>query len=84
MYDRIAIGICWSIDMFGVFPLVPAYGRDYKTEYEVVQDWQAGKDFRTVSGQYCSIRDFPNMPVPIRFNLLRDVVTMHPEYSKLD
>ena len=65
--------------MFGVFPLVPAYGRDYKTEYEVVQDWLAGKDFKTVSGQYCSIRDFPDTPVPVRFNRLRTVATMHPD-----
>lgn len=70
--------------MFGVFPLVPAYGRDYKTEYEVVQAWLAGVDFKTASGQSCSIRDFDKMPVPIRFNKLRDVTTMHPEYERLD
>jgi hypothetical protein len=25
--------------------LVPAYGRDYKTLKEVLQDWNSGKDF---------------------------------------
>jgi len=54
--------------MFGVFPLVPAYGRDYKTKEEVEKDWKAGKDFQCVNGQYCSIRDFPGQKVSIRFN----------------
>lgn len=34
-----------------------AYGRTYPTVELVRQDWQAGKDFRIVSGPYCSIRD---------------------------
>ena len=25
--------------------LIPAYGRDYQTEAEVLADWEAGKDF---------------------------------------
>lgn len=44
--------------MFGVFPLTPAYGRDYKTKAEAEADFKAGKDFVTSMGQYCSRRDF--------------------------
>lgn len=33
--------------MFGVTPLSPAYGRDYKFKAEVVADFDAGKDFST-------------------------------------
>jgi hypothetical protein len=35
-----------------------AYGRKYKTLIEANKDWIEGKDFRTLKGQYCSIRDF--------------------------
>lgn len=45
--------------MFGIFPLTGAYGRDYKSKDAVINDWRAGNDFKTVGGQYCSIRDFP-------------------------
>ena len=41
--------------------LSPAYGRDYKSQKEVMADWRAGKDFVIQSypntGRYCSIRD---------------------------
>jgi hypothetical protein len=33
--------------------VVPAYGRDYKNQKQVMEDWNADKDFRdTASGQY--------------------------------
>lgn len=33
--------------------VVPAYGRDYKNQKQVKEDWNADKDFReTSSGQY--------------------------------
>jgi len=40
--------------------LTPAYGRNYKTEAEVIKDFQAGKDFTfnfPTGRVYCSIRD---------------------------
>lgn len=37
--------------------LVPAYGRRYETEREALADWDAGKDFKLMSGPYCSQRD---------------------------
>ena len=64
--------------MLGVFPLVPAYGRDYKNKASVLADWNAGKYFKTVSGQYCSIRDFPGQPVTIRYAQMRKCTVIEP------
>lgn len=44
--------------MFNVFPLTPAFGRDYTSFKALKQDFLDGKDFTTVSGQMCSVRDF--------------------------
>lgn len=41
--------------------LVPAYGRSYVDMRTALSDWQAGKDFRIVSGPYASIRDIEDM-----------------------
>ena len=42
--------------------LRPAYGRSYKTQDEMLKDWNDGKDFRiSSSGPYCSIRDLDQM-----------------------
>ena len=55
--------------------LIPAYGRDYKTQKEVKADWKDGKDFiiaditHPYSGKPCSIRDAEALGgVMIRFN----------------
>ena len=57
--------------MFGVFPLTPAYGRDYKSWPALVRDFEDGRDFQCVNGQYCSIRDFPaGTQVEFRYNRL--------------
>lgn len=37
--------------------LIPAYGRKYNTEADVMHDWISGKDFKISGGPYCSIRD---------------------------
>lgn len=37
--------------------LIPAYGRTYKTEADMLQGWKDGKDFMVWNGPYCSIRD---------------------------
>ena len=36
---------------------VPAYGRIYPTEKDVLTGWNWGQDFRIVNGPYFSIRD---------------------------
>lgn len=46
--------------MFGIFPLLPANGKDYKSMKELQADWLAGKDFKTAFNKPCSIRDFEN------------------------
>jgi hypothetical protein len=41
--------------------IMPAYGRNYKSQDEAVQSWKAGVDFKVVNGPYCSIRDVAKM-----------------------
>jgi hypothetical protein len=43
---------------FGVFPLTPAYGRDYSSLAELKKDFLAGKDFVCADGRGCSVCDF--------------------------
>ena len=41
--------------------LVPAYGRDYATEWGARCAWFEGKDFKVVNGPYLSVRDAPHL-----------------------
>jgi len=58
--------------------VIPAYGRDYKTEEEALRDWNAGKDFKIsdvsnrYNGKYISKND--GQRVKIRFNKMQDFV----------
>lgn len=51
--------------------LVPAYGRDYKTQKDVKVAFLSGKDFNgdyTIKFQLCSIRNFaPGTKVLLRY-----------------
>ncbi len=40
--------------------LKPAYGRQYKTEHQMLTAWNEGKDFQmfNAQGPYTSVRDF--------------------------
>ena len=38
--------------MFGISPICPAYGRDYKNLKDLEADFNADKDFITPAGQY--------------------------------
>lgn len=49
------------MSLFGIEPLVPAYGRDYEDHAQVRDALLGGTDFRTAGGQYCSIRDLRGM-----------------------
>ncbi len=68
-------------------PLVPAYGRDYKSAKEVTKAYLNGVDFqlRDVSSayhrKYCSCRDFPNETMELRYSNLTRLVfaTYNPE-----
>lgn len=45
---------CFNFDTVYV---TGAYGRSYESVEAAKADWEAGKDFRIVSGPYISIRD---------------------------
>ena len=47
--------------MFGLEPLVPAYGRDYKSKKEVEAAFLANKDFQTPMGQYTNCADIQRL-----------------------
>lgn len=62
--------------MYVIFPLVPAYGRDYKTKDDVLAGWNAGNGFRCSNGQYCSKRDFlAGTRITVRYDKLSKVMT---------
>ena len=61
--------------------LVPAYGRDYKSEKEVEEAFDKGKDFRIMDisnpwdGKYASKSELTEYrQVRIRYNKLQDVM----------
>lgn len=59
--------------------VIPAYGRDYKSQAEVKSDFLAGKDFQmqsiTHGSGYCSIRDFESgVTVNVRYAKLAKVL----------
>ena len=62
--------------MFGLEPLTPAYGRDYKSLEELKTDFYNNKDFMTPSGRYTSFTEllerFSGKQLEVRFNKLRD------------
>jgi hypothetical protein len=37
----------------------PAYGKQYHSQQQALNDWNAGKDFKIVNGPYLSNRDLP-------------------------
>ena len=60
--------------------VVPAYGRDYKSQKEVKADWDAGKDFRIQDmmspddGRYVNKGDAPKgATLNIRFSKLMKI-----------
>lgn len=60
--------------------LIPAYGRDYKSQKEVREAWNGRKDFMICDvssaddGRYTSKGDWSGRSVLIRYNKLRSVV----------
>lgn len=54
--------------------VVPAYGRDYKSQKEVKQAWVNGDDFKdAISGRYLSSRD-PVFDVWVRYDKATKIV----------
>lgn len=67
---------------------IPAYGRDYETEEEVLRDWQDHKDFRIqdlILHGYISKCELPDdMTICIRYNKQQEVcVIPDPEHDPL-
>ena len=59
--------------------VIPAYGRDYKTQAEIKADWNAGKDFReTASGSYISKPEAERLGLKVngRYSKQMKVVTL--------
>ena len=59
-------------NLFGIEPLLPAYGKRFTTTEETQQHFDANRDFRTVGGQYIN----KNQLVPILKNLKRDSIAV--------
>jgi hypothetical protein len=73
--------------------LVPAYGRDYKNENDLLKDWDKDLDFAIVNtdykgGKYINKSDFyryrnevtPNLKyIKFRYNKIRKVKVIKPE-----
>jgi len=61
-------------EAFGITPISPAYGRDYKSMKDVQKDFDADKDFQTAMGQYINksqLKDMGEKNVQVRFGKLR-------------
>lgn len=59
------------MDLFGIEPLTPAYGKKYGTAKEALADFEANRDFQTPSSAYTSKRELVALgfsgPIIIRF-----------------
>lgn len=73
--------------MFGILPLTPAYGRNYKSAKAVREDFEKNLDFKTADGKYINlvniIDDIKHNPnkwpdeIEIRYNNLRSLVMIN-------
>ena len=64
------------VNMLGLEPITPAYGRDYKSLAKLKADFEAGQDFQTSSGSYTNRRDlfeFGVRQIMVRYDKIRKV-----------
>jgi hypothetical protein len=65
----------------GYLEVVPAYGRDYKSQKEVKADWESGKDFHDpFCGSYLNKADalsVAGLKVIVRYNSGQKVVAVN-------
>ena len=64
------------VNMFGLEPLMPAYGRDYKSLAKLKEDFDKGVDFTTASGSYTSKRELFESGVrqiTVRYNKVQKI-----------
>ena len=65
--------------MFGMFPLRPAFGRDYKSKKEIVAALDANKDFECANGSYIGKKELLKLGIKyaeIRYNKNRSCCTV--------
>jgi hydroxymethylpyrimidine pyrophosphatase-like HAD family hydrolase len=65
--------------MFGISPLTPAYGRDYKSAKALKEDFEADKDFVTADGRYINksqIKELGLKTINARYKQLREVCVL--------
>ena len=69
--------------MLQTLEVVPAYGRDYKSQKEVLADWNADMDFQIVSvqeyGRYINKQDAdrtPDLNILVRYAKLEKVMAL--------
>jgi hypothetical protein len=43
------------------YNVLPAYGRKYDNEADLITDWESGLDFKIYNGPYMSIRNVPDL-----------------------
>ena len=66
--------------MFGITPLVPAYGRDYESQAAVKADFMADQDFVAANGQYINRSQLAELGlrrVEVRYAKLRKLVILN-------
>jgi len=60
--------------------VIPAYGRDYKSQKAVKAAWKAGKDFIVADlfsgddGRYINIQDAKGIPIMVRYKDMTQIV----------
>lgn len=67
------------MNKYGVEPLAPAYGRDYKSKAKLLEDWDANADFQTAFGQYTSQSELATSgikDIQVRYDSLQKVVVL--------
>lgn len=69
--------------MLQTLEVVPAYGRDYKSQKEVLADWENNLDFQIVSvqeyGRYINKQDAdrtPDLNILVRYAKLQKVMAL--------
>jgi len=67
------------VNMFGLEPLTPAYGRDYTSIAKLKADFDSDMDFVTSSGSYTNRRDlfkFGVRQITVRYGKLRKTASV--------
>ena len=67
------------VNMFGLEPISPAYGRDYTSVAKLKADFEANKDFRAANGSYTNRSDlfaFGVRQITVRYGKLLKIASV--------